>query len=64
MKTPLRSLSVYNTTTTQWFAQDVLAHANGKCTSMGKEKIHLEQDVSLENKDIDMHGFYIYHLFV
>ena len=60
----MKSLSVYNIAITWWSAQDVLAHTNGKCTSMGKEKIHLEQDVSLENKDIDMHGFYIYHLFV
>ena len=38
MKTPLRLLSVYNNTTTQWSTQDILAYTNGKCTSMGKGK--------------------------
>ena len=38
MKTPLRSFSVYNTTTTQWSNQDVLAYIDGKCTPIGKGK--------------------------
>ena len=38
MKTPPRSLSVYNTAMTRWSAQDVLAYTNGKCTLMGKGK--------------------------
>ena len=38
MKTPPRLLSIYNTTMTQGSTQDVLAHTNGKCTSMGKGK--------------------------
>ena len=29
--------------------KDFVAHANGRCTLMGKEMIRLEQDVSFEN---------------
>ena len=36
----------------------------GNVPQWEKEKIRLEQGVSLEKQDIDMHGFYIYHLFV
>ncbi|XP_075633340.1 uncharacterized protein LOC142605787 [Castanea sativa] len=37
-KTPPRLLSVYDAAMSWWSAQDVLAHANGKFTSMGKGK--------------------------
>ena len=33
-----KMLSVYNIATNRQFTQDVLAHANGKCTLMGKGK--------------------------
>ena len=35
--------------------KDFMAHASGRCTLIGKEKIRLEQDVSFGTKDIDMH---------
>ena len=43
---PLRLLYVCNTHGPLWFYKDFMAHANGRCTPMGKEKICLEQDVS------------------
>ena len=47
--------------------KDFMAHANGRCTLMGKEKICLKQDVSFGTCDIDMHRltftiFYLYDL--
>ena len=36
----------------------------GNVPQWEKENTRLEQDVSLEKWDIDMRGFYIYHLFV
>ena len=43
---------------------DFMAHANGRCTLIGKEKIHLEHDVSFGTWDIVMHRFTFTILFV